>query len=89
MVRLRTLFTLSAGAAVGAGTMYLTDPEHGPVRRRRARQQAVAQARQRAATAASDSRRHAADLLASAVSGYQQVRDEPADVTPSRRPGRP
>ena len=76
-MRIRTLLALSAGAALGAGTMYLADPEHGPARRRHARRQALVQARDRTATVMSGSLRTAIDLAAAAADGYQQARVNP------------
>jgi hypothetical protein len=73
-VRIRTLLTLSTGAAVGAGAMYLFDPEHGPVRRREARRSAARSAREGAVRAAFDARERAEALAAAAVAGYHQAR---------------
>lgn len=75
-MRVRTILTLTTGAAAGAGAMYLLDPDHGPQRRRQARRGAVRQARTRAAGLARDSRRHAAELAGAAVAGYRQAREE-------------
>lgn len=88
-MRLRTLLTLTAGAALGAGTMYLTDPEHGSDRRRVARKEAFAQARRGAARAATDGPRHAAGLLDAVVTGYQQARvQDPGPATVRGAAGR-
>ncbi len=75
-MRVRTLLTLTTGAAAGAGAMYLLDPEHGADRRRQARRSALRQARSRAVGLAGDSRRHVAELAGAAVAGYRQTREE-------------
>lgn len=73
-MRIRTLLTLSTGAAIGAGTMYLLDPEHGPKRRREARASAMAQAREGTVRAALDAKRRAEELAVAAVAGYHEAR---------------
>jgi hypothetical protein len=75
-VRVRTLLTWSTGAAMGAGVMYLLDPEHGPSRRRDARRQAARQAREGVVRAALDARRRGEEVALAAVAGYQQSRSE-------------
>jgi hypothetical protein len=75
-VRARTLLTWTTGAAMGAGVMYLLDPEHGPARRRDARQQAAQQARDGVVRAALDARRHGEEVARAAVVGYQESRRE-------------
>lgn len=45
-MKVRRTITLAVGAALGAGGMYLLDPEHGPARRREAAKQALARARE-------------------------------------------
>ncbi len=77
-MRFRTWLTLSTGAAAGAAAMYLLDPDHGPARRRVARQQALRQARSGAATALVEARRRSAEVATAAVAGYQQSRQTPA-----------
>ncbi len=79
-MRVRTVLTLTTGAALGAGAMYLLDPEHGPERRRDARRNALRHARQGAVQAAIDGRRRAEELALSAVAGYREARvpHEPA-----------
>jgi gas vesicle protein len=79
-VRIRTLFTFGAGAAVGASAMYLLDPEHGPERRRDARRTAMAQARDGAARAVVEARRRAEEVAVSAVAGYQEARTSSGDA---------
>ncbi len=73
-MRIRTLLTLSTGAAIGAGSMYLLDPEHGPQRRREARAYALAQAREGSVRAALDAKRRAEGLAVAAVAGYHEAR---------------
>jgi gas vesicle protein len=73
-VRIRTLFTFGAGAAVGASAMYLLDPEHGVERRREARRTAAAQAREGTVRAVSEARRRAEEVTVSAVAGFQEAR---------------
>jgi gas vesicle protein len=73
-VRIRTLFTFGAGAAVGASAMYLLDPEHGHERRREARRTAMSQAREGAARAVVEARRRAEEVAVSAAAGFQEAR---------------
>ena len=77
-MRVRSMLTLSTGAALGAGVMYLLDPEHGASRRRDARRQVLRQAQQGARRAVIDARRQAAELSAAAVTGYHRSRAEAA-----------
>jgi len=79
-VRIRTMFTFATGAALGAGTVYLLDPDHGAQRRREAWRGAVARARHGAATAVLDARRRAEEAALAAVDGYRQARDPAAGV---------
>jgi hypothetical protein len=76
-VRVRTLAALTTGAALGAGSMYLMDPEHGELRRREARREAARQVRDGTVRAALDAKRRAEEVALAAVSGYQQARAEP------------
>jgi gas vesicle protein len=73
-VRLRSLASLTTGAALGAGAMYLFDPELGPERRRQARRTAVREA----ARATVDLGRRAvtgtAAVADAAVQGYAEGR---------------
>lgn len=71
-MRVRTLVTFVSGAAAGAGTVYLLDPEHGPERRRQALRSAGVQARRGAARAVVDVRRRVEEVAAAAVAGYRQ-----------------
>lgn len=74
-MRIRTLLTLTTGAALGAGAMYLLDPEHGPQRRQVARRQAMAWARENAVHSAGDVRRRAEEMAVAAVAGYREARE--------------
>lgn len=74
-MRVRTLLALTTGAALGAGSMYLLDPEHGEARRREARREAAHQLRDGAARAAVEAKRRAEEVVVAAVAGYQQARE--------------
>lgn len=89
-MRLRTMLTLTTGAAAGAGAMYLLDPDQGPQRRSHARRHAVQQARTRGAQLATDAGRRAVELAGAAAAGYQQARAEAAtpDATDATPPAR-
>ena len=80
-MRVRTMLTWTTGAAMGAGVMYLLDPEHGPARRREARHQAARQARQGVVRAALDARRRGEEVALAAVAGYQQSRGDTPQST--------
>lgn len=73
-MRIRTLLAMSTGAALGAGWMYLLDPEHGEQRRREARRGAARQARDGAVRAALDAKRRVEDVAVAAVGGYHEAR---------------
>lgn len=77
-MRVRTLFTFATGAAIGAGTLYLLDPDHGAQRRRDAWRRAAAQARQGASSAMVEARKRAQEAALAAVDGYREARDTPA-----------
>jgi hypothetical protein len=83
-MRARTVVSFAAGAAAGAGWMYLKDPDHGPARRRDVRRQALRQARMGAVGLARQGRRRAEDLALAAVAGFAQGRDESRDVPGGR-----
>jgi hypothetical protein len=70
------MVTFSAGAALGAGWMYLKDPEHGPDRRRDLRREALRKARSGAAGAARDVRVKGEEVLLAAVAGFEQGRTQ-------------
>jgi hypothetical protein len=81
-VRVRTLLSFASGAALGAGWMYLADPDHGPDRRREARRTALRRARHGVVAAAVEARRRAEEVALAAVAGYQQGRvEQGAEVT--------
>lgn len=85
-MRIRTLFTFGAGAAVGASAMYLLDPEHGVERRRQARRTAAAQAREGTVRAVAEARRRAEEVAVSAVAGFQDARTtDGRDASPAER----
>lgn len=73
-MRVRSLLTLGTGAALGAGAMYLLDPEHGPSRRREARRSALREARRGAVRAAARAAKQAEDVAVAAVTGYAEAR---------------
>jgi hypothetical protein len=73
-VRIRSIVSFSTGAVLGAGAVYLLDPDHGPDRRRDARGQAVRRARGGATSALVDGRRRAEELVLAAVRGFEQGR---------------
>lgn len=71
-MRVRTAFTLIVGGVLGAGVMYLLDPDHGDERRREARRDAVRRTREQARRLASEGRQLGEELKAAAVSGYRE-----------------
>jgi hypothetical protein len=73
-VRVRSLLSLSTGAALGAGAMYLLDPDHGPVRRREARRTALREARRGAVSATVRAARQAEEVASAAITGYVEAR---------------
>jgi hypothetical protein len=75
-VRVRSVLSLATGAAVGAGWMYLLDPDHGERRRREARREAARQLREGTVRAALDAKRRAEDVALAAVTGYREARVE-------------
>jgi hypothetical protein len=75
-MRIRTLLSFASGAALGAGWMYLADPDHGPARRRELRRSALRQARQQAVALAGEARRRAEEFAYAAAAGYQQGKVE-------------
>jgi hypothetical protein len=86
-MRLRTLFSFVSGAAVGAGWMYLADPDHGHARRREMRRSALRQARHGVVALAAEARRRAEGYAQAAVAGYQQgrIEAEPVEDRPAPR----
>jgi hypothetical protein len=73
-VRVRSLVSLGTGAAVGAGAMYLLDPDHGPVRRREARRTAFREARRGAVRATVRAAKQAEQVASAAIDGYVDAR---------------
>jgi hypothetical protein len=84
-MRPRTVVSFASGAAVGAGWMYLADPDHGPDRRRQLRRDALRGARRGALALASETRRRAEEFAYAAVAGYQQGRVESRQEAESPR----
>jgi hypothetical protein len=75
-VRLRSLVTLGTGAALGAGTMYLLDPDQGRDRRRDARRNAARETARRGVALAIAGVERTGTLAEAAVYGYHAGRDE-------------
>ena len=73
-MRVRTVVAMATGAALGAGWMYLLDPDHGEQRRREARRQAARQVRDGTISVALDAKRRAEDVALAAVSGFHEAR---------------
>lgn len=80
-MRIRTLLAVGVGAALGAGAIYLGDPDHGSERRVEARRWAVAQGRQQAAVAATSALRLARGYAAAALEGFHESRGEQVGTT--------
>lgn len=72
-MRIRTLLAFGTGAVVGAGIVYLGDPDHGHDRRGEARSWALAQGREQATAATAAAARSARSYLAAAVEGYREA----------------
>lgn len=77
-MRVRSLLTMSTGAAVGAGAMYLLDPERGVERRRDARRTALREIGRRGADIATRGARRAGQVAEAAVYGYHAERQTPS-----------
>jgi gas vesicle protein len=75
-VRIRTLATMTVGAGIGAGAMYLLDPDSGEQRRRALRRDAYKQVKQGAATATKAGLELGRDVTTAAVDGYREARAE-------------
>lgn len=73
-MRVRSIVTLGTGAAMGAGAMYLLDPEHGPERRRDARRSALREARRGAVRAVKTAAQRADEVATAAATGYVEAR---------------
>lgn len=85
-MRVRSLLTLGTGAAIGAGAMYLLDPDAGPERRRDARRTAVRELAARSADLAARGVqagvRQASTAVEAAVYGYHAERRTPPATDP-------
>lgn len=81
-MRVRTVVTFAAGAAAGAGAIYLLDPEAGEVRRRELRRDALRQARDAGLAVGRGGATVAAELTRAAVEGYRQARLDAAGDGP-------
>lgn len=75
---MRTILTLTTGAAAGAGAMYLLDPEAGRARRRELRRDALTRARHQAAEVARSGAELGREVADAALQSYQHAR---ADAT--------
>lgn len=73
-MRVRSLLSLGTGAALGAGAMYLLDPDHGPGRRREARRTAFREARRGAVSATVRAAHQAEEVASAAIGGYVEAR---------------
>ena len=73
-MRVRTAVTFAAGAAAGAGAMYLLDPLAGEARRREFRRDAFRRAKQGAVVVAKGGADLTKELAQAAAQGYQQAR---------------
>jgi len=78
-MRLRTYVSLAVGAGIGAGAMYLLDPDSGERRRRELRRDAYKQVKACAATATKAGVELTRDLTSAAVDGYHEARAEVED----------
>lgn len=74
VVRIRTWLAMAFGAAVGAGSVYLFDPDHGRTRRRAAVGRARRGAANRARVAAAGAARQARSMAAEARRGFVEER---------------
>lgn len=75
-MRVRTVLTLSTGAAIGAGAMYLLDPDHGTLRRRETRRRALRSTWSGVLRVLAQARRRAEELATATVAGYHEARAE-------------
>jgi gas vesicle protein len=78
-VRIRTVVTTMFGAGIGAGAMYLLDPDSGEQRRRALRRDAYQQVKLGAATATKAGLELSRDVTTAAVDGFQEARAEADD----------
>ncbi len=82
-MRVRTVVTLAAGAATGAGVMYLLDPDAGEARRRELRRDALLQAKDGVVAAGKGGAHLASELTQAAVDGYRQARSDAGPEAPA------
>lgn len=82
-MRVRTVVTFTAGAATGAGVMYLLDPDAGVGRRRELRRDAVQQVKEGVVAAGRGGGRLATELIRTAAEGYRQARADAAPDAPA------
>lgn len=88
-MRIRTWLAMGFGAAMGAGAVYLFDPEHGESRRREARVRARARADRELRDLAADAARQARVVVREARAGFEQSRArEDAEGPTARSSGR-
>ena len=73
-MRIRTWLAMAFGAAVGAGSVYLFDPEHGRSRRRAAAGRARRGAASRARVMAAGAARQARSMAVEARRGFAEER---------------
>jgi gas vesicle protein len=78
-MRLRTYLSMAVGAGIGAGAMYLLDPDSGERRRRELRRDAYKQVKEGAVTATKAGVELSRDLTSAAVDGYREGRAEMED----------
>lgn len=76
-MRVRSLLAMSTGAALGAGAMYLFDPEVGEDRRRDARRHALRELGRHGADLATRGVQRAGTVVEAAVYGYHAERRTP------------
>jgi hypothetical protein len=78
-MRLRTYLSMAVGAGIGAGAMYLLDPDSGERRRRELRRDAYTHVKEGAVTATKAGVELSRDLTSAAVDGYREGRAELED----------
>ena len=86
-MRVRSMMAMTTGAALGAGAMYLLDPDAGDQRRREVRRSALRELGRHGADLASRGVSRAGTVLEAAVYGFHAER-HPPPADPAARPGR-